>query len=136
MARTPDSGGGIVWTNLNFYNSMLNDHPLVEKRKLSLEKKRQSIVPFVNLADETTSTAETSTLPFDIPFFMNQHEKELCKGKQNKVLSHTSYRRNIVYRTRAIISRGLYIFYPIFHCGLYCRTVSNTDNLCAKNGNS
>ena len=65
---------------------MLNDHPLVEKRKLSLEKKRQSVVPFVNLADETTSTADTSTLPFDIPFFMNQHEKELCKGKQNKVL--------------------------------------------------
>ena len=86
MARTPDAGGGIVWTNLNFYNSMLNDHPLVEKRKLSLEKKRQSVVPFVNLADETTSTAETSTLPFDIPFIMNQHEKELCKGKQNKVL--------------------------------------------------
>ena len=28
------------------------------------------------------------------------------------------------YRTRAIISRGLYIFYPIFHCGLYCRAVS------------
>ena len=23
-----------------------------------------------------------------------------------------------------IISRGLYIFYPIFHCGLYCRAVS------------
>ena len=28
------------------------------------------------------------------------------------------------YRTRAIITRGLYIFYPIFdfHCGLYYRT--------------
>ena len=24
----------------------------------------------------------------------------------------------IGYRTRAIISCGLYIFYPIFHCGL------------------
>ena len=36
------------------------------------------------------------------------------------------------YRTRAIISRGLYIFYPIFHCGLYCRAVSVTDNLCSK----
>jgi hypothetical protein len=23
---------------------------------------------------------------------------------------------HIIYRTRAIISRGLYIFYPIFHC--------------------
>ena len=40
------------------------------------------------------------------------------------------------YRTRAIISRGLYIFYPILYCGLYCRAVSNTDNLCTKQGNS
>ena len=40
------------------------------------------------------------------------------------------------YRTRAIITRGLYIFYPNFHCGLYCRAVSVTDNLCTKQGNS
>ena len=43
---------------------------------------------------------------------------------------------SIIYRTRAIISRGLYTFYPIFHCGLYCRAVSITENLCTKNGNS
>ena len=36
------------------------------------------------------------------------------------------------YRTRAIITRGLYIFYPIFHCSLYCRAVCVTDNLCTK----
>ena len=40
------------------------------------------------------------------------------------------------YRTPAIIIRGLYIFYPIFHCGLYCRAVSVTDNLCTKLGKS
>ena len=40
------------------------------------------------------------------------------------------------YRTCAIIRHGLYIFYPIFHCGLYCRAVSITDNLCTKQGNS
>ena len=34
--------------------------------------------------------------------------------------------------TRAIISRGLYIYYPIFHCGFYCRAVSNRDNFCNK----
>ena len=39
-----------------------------------------------------------------------------------------------IYRTRAIITRGLYIFYPIFHRGLYCRAVSVTDNLCTKQG--
>ena len=36
----------------------------------------------------------------------------------------------IRYRTRTIICRGLYIFYPIFHFCLYCRAVSITDSLC------
>ncbi len=27
-------------------------------------------------------------------------------------------RQKFKYRTRAIITRGLYIFYPIFYCGL------------------
>ena len=33
------------------------------------------------------------------------------------------------YRTRAIITRGLYFFYPIFHCGLYCRAVYTAERL-------
>ena len=38
---------------------------------------------------------------------------------------------NYDYRSCAIISRGLYdYFYPLFHCGLYCRAVRITDNLC------
>ena len=40
------------------------------------------------------------------------------------------------YRTSAIISRGLYNFYPIFHCGLYSKAANITDNLCTKQGNS
>ena len=36
------------------------------------------------------------------------------------------------YRTRANISFGLYIFYLIFHCSLYCTVVNITDNLCTK----
>ena len=40
------------------------------------------------------------------------------------------------YRTHAIISHGSYTFYPIFNCGLYCRAVSITDNLCTKQVNS
>ena len=40
------------------------------------------------------------------------------------------------YTNKAIISRVLYIFYFIFHCGLYCRVVSVTNNLCTKLGNS
>ena len=36
------------------------------------------------------------------------------------------------YHTRAIITRGLYIFNLIFHCGLYSREVGVTDSLCTK----
>ena len=36
---------------------------------------------------------------------------------------------------RDIISRGLYIFYPIFHCDLYCRAVQ-TIYVLTKQGNS
>ena len=36
---------------------------------------------------------------------------------------------NNMYRTRAIITRGLYLFYPIFHCGLYSRAVYTAERL-------
>ena len=32
-------------------------------------------------------------------------------------------------RMRAIITYGLYIFYSIFHCGLYCSAVYNAEQL-------
>ena len=35
----------------------------------------------------------------------------------------------LIYRTRAIITRGLYFFYPIFHCGLYLRAVYTAERL-------
>ena len=31
-----------------------------------------------------------------------------------------------------LITRGLYIFYLNFHCGLYCRAVSVKVNYCSK----
>ena len=37
--------------------------------------------------------------------------------------------REGIYRTRAIISRGLYFFYPIFHCGLYFRAAYTAERL-------
>ena len=46
---------------------------------------------------------------------------------------HINYRIELlIYRRRAIITCGLYIFYPTYHCGLYCRAVSVRDNLCSK----
>ena len=32
-------------------------------------------------------------------------------------------------RKHAIISRGLYTFYPIFHCGVYCGAVYIAERL-------
>ena len=37
--------------------------------------------------------------------------------------------RSNIYRTRAIITRDLYLFYPIFHCGLYLRAVCTAERL-------
>ena len=43
--------------------------------------------------------------------------------------------KNLINTVSAIINCGLYIFYPIFHCGLYCIAVSVTDNLGCNQGN-
>ena len=60
---------------------------------------------------------------------------ETISGVSFLVLRFYTLKRDTV-RTHAIISRGLYIFYPIFHSGLYCRAVSVTNNLCTEQGNS
>ena len=51
-------------------------------------------------------------------------------------ISYVVRKKQQNYSMRAIISHGLYIFYPIFHFGLYCRAVSITNNLCTKQENS
>ena len=38
----------------------------------------------------------------------------------------------VISRMPAIISCGLYTFYPISHCSLYCGVISTTDKLCTK----
>ena len=43
------------------------------------------------------------------------------------VLGLMSESLTAIYRTRAIITRGLYFFYPIFHCGLYFRAVYTAE---------
>ena len=40
-----------------------------------------------------------------------------------------TFMKYCIYRTRAIITRGLYLFYPIFHCGLYLRAVYTAERL-------
>ena len=58
----------------------------------------------------------------------------ICLSNKQPVLTFVwnSRMQYVRYRTRSVITRGLYTFYPIFHCGLYCRAVSITDNLCSK----
>jgi hypothetical protein len=73
---------------------------------------------------------------------MHFHNDHVLASRQSKSkdlfsLFHLGKVRNHNrYRTHPIIGRGSYIFYPIFHCGLYCRAVSIIDNLCANQGNS
>ena len=56
--------------------------------------------------------------PFALSHVMHNEEKVSMNSFQ--VLKN-------YYRMRAIISRGLYMFYLIFHCSLYCRAVSITQ---------
>ena len=61
---------------------MLNDHPLVKKRLAKVEERRAKIVPFVNLGNVFPF------LPFDIPYFMNSQERELCRGNDTIHQAH------------------------------------------------
>ena len=91
------------------------------------------IMPVQNLA--ILNCFGTSKLPISVPkvgclrqnfsFDFTVNIRKVRKIKKKNVWDIQS-----IYRTRANISRGLYIFYPIFHCGLYCRAVNTTDNLC------
>ena len=61
---------------------MLNDHPLVKKRLAKVEERRAKVVPFVNLGNVFPF------LPFDIPYFMNSQERELCRGNDTIHQAH------------------------------------------------
>jgi hypothetical protein len=41
-----------------------------------------------------------------------------------------------IAQKQSTICAAFFIFYPIFHWGLYCKAVSITDNLCIKPGKS
>ena len=69
--------------------------------------------------------------------FVKKLFQELCiKGSVSRVIGFLLWGVKNSYRTRAIISRGLYIYYPIFHCCLYSRVVNIRDNSCIKQENS
>ena len=49
--------------------------------------------------------------------------------KRKKIRVIFVHGRRLSYRTSAIITRSLYIFYPIFLCGSYCRVVCNAERI-------
>jgi hypothetical protein len=59
-----------------------------------------------------------------------------CSAQLRDVLSAVIFwvidMNKTIYHMQANISHGLYIFYPIFQCGLYCGAVNITDNICTK----
>ena len=58
-------------------------------------------------------------------------QRQGIKNEFNSLTNATSPSELVgsIYRTRAIITRGLYLFYPIFHCGLYLRAVYTAERL-------
>ena len=52
-----------------------------------------------------------------------------CLSSNSCTMEPKSFQNRIwILKLYTVITHGLYIFYPIFHCGLYCRAVSITDN--------
>ena len=104
----------------------------------SLEKLEVVVFEFTSKRDKSSYQTESENQMNLIILFM----RKICKlqnvFKQFPNLSFESmyYMAKSNYRRRAIITRGLYIFHPVFHCGLYCRAVSFTDNLFTIEGNS
>ena len=60
-----------------------------------------------------------------------QHSKQKRRNYHHEIGMFSKLPKFLVklqmYCTRAIITCDWYIFYPIFHCGLYCKEVSVTD---------
>ena len=53
-----------------------------------------------------------------------------CRSvEQRRFVAWRSKECNYVIHIGANITRGLYIFYPVFNCGLYCRAVNSAEQL-------
>ena len=86
----------------------------------------QFILRFVHLLCQTLNFSHKCNFPFRLWLMVY-----VCQSPFKVLVSVIVFQ--IKYRTCAIITRGLYIFYPSFHCGLYQRAVYITDHLCTKN---
>ena len=50
-----------------------------------------------------------------------------ARGQAHIDVQRFTVGHDCLYRTRANITGDLYIFFPVFHCGLYCSEVYNED---------
>ena len=91
---------------------MLNDHPMIIKRLEKVEERRRKIVPFVNLGDQD------GNLPFEIPYFMNKNERQLCRGNDTMFESHPKmniklYQCHYLHRKNPFLILGPYKYEPL-----------------------
>ena len=59
----------------------------------------------------------------------NTFSLRLLKGGRWVINWEFGSEKGLKYRICAVITHGLYIFNPIFHCGLYCRAAYNIEQL-------
>ena len=135
------------WCNKEFMHYLLSKNNTTVIRITCWRKKRTTCI---YLNSKTLATLYTTAKGLDVKtvdthalvFFLAYHiASSLARiGLVRLEIKCTIYiyvYGAFEYRTRSIIARGLYIFYPVFHCGLYCRVVSMIqDSLCTKQGNS
>ena len=93
---------------------LINQHILEYQIKMQISLCRQCICVTFQYVHILIMIQTAISKPYSIPTQKDNAERN---GYENR------------YRTRAIITRGLCIFYPIFHCGLYCRVVYNAKRL-------
>ena len=89
---------------------------------------------FYQYLDEVNPTWSNPFFCLEGPTWLNPKNR-LTQFNWSKIGSGLEW-MILKYSTCAIITRSLYFFYPIFHCRLYCRAVSVTDNICTEQLNS
>ena len=105
-----------ITTPQNVSKPIVKTTPPKDKKKVSFNQ--QPIAPKIPMSPKVIELPEVvaSTV------ISIENQNLLDQGKSNPSFP-------INYGTRTIISRGLYAFYPIFYCSLYCRAVYNAERL-------
>ena len=130
------------WTDLNVYHqmtlmSLLNDGIIMRNVPANRCPKGADNGWSLKLLSTPTKVITSTWIIFSctnsISLVKSSSNESLHSGEFSLQLNQI-YLNNIPY-ARHYNPRFVF-FYPIFHCGLLCRAVSVTDNLCTKHGKS